>query len=109
MQEVFTTCTREYGLYHEPELKRLLVSLYTDSFSGMAVILTHLRPGKAKLVFRSEKNSEELQRTILKIKKSSQQVIREVTYLHRKELRQAHMKLLEVDRKQDQVLKTLDE
>ncbi|KFA69915.1 hypothetical protein S40285_10503 [Stachybotrys chlorohalonatus IBT 40285] len=79
MQEVFTTCTREYGLYHEPELKRLLVSLYTDSFSGMAVILTHLRPGKAKLVFRSEKNSEELQRTILKIKKSSQQVIREVT------------------------------
>ncbi|KEY74988.1 hypothetical protein S7711_10447 [Stachybotrys chartarum IBT 7711] len=109
MQEASTTCTREYGLYPEPELKRHLVSLYTDSFSGMAEILTNLRGGKATMAFRSEPKSDELQRTIAKSRKPSQKVIREVEYLHRKESRQAHLKLREVDKKQDQVLKTLEE
>ncbi|KFA79374.1 hypothetical protein S40288_10816 [Stachybotrys chartarum IBT 40288] len=109
MQEASTTCTREYGLYPEPELKRHLVSLYTDSFSGMAEILTNLRGGKATMAFRSEPKSDELQRTIAKSRKPCQKVIREVEYLHRKESRQAHLKLREVDKKQDQVLKTLEE
>lgn len=47
--------------------------------------------------------------TMAEIRRSSLKVKEEVGYLHRRELRQAHLRLRGVDRKQDQVIRALDE
>ncbi|EHK25331.1 uncharacterized protein TRIVIDRAFT_219103 [Trichoderma virens Gv29-8] len=130
MQAAFETCAQEYELYPEPRLKGLITALITDSFSGMANVLRVL-PMKAVQVPQwterrhlgeswenykdrvTTKNREErgevLRSTVMKIRQSSRRVREEVEYLHRKELRQAHLRLREVDRKQDQVIRALEE
>ncbi|UKZ75376.1 hypothetical protein TrVFT333_003059 [Trichoderma virens FT-333] len=130
MQAAFETCAQEYELYPEPRLKGLITALITDSFSGMANVLRVL-PMKAVQVPQwterrhlgeswenykdrvTTKNREErgevLRSTVMKIRQSSRRVREEVECLHRKELRQAHLRLREVDRKQDQVIRALEE
>ncbi|PNP58535.1 hypothetical protein THARTR1_01551 [Trichoderma harzianum] len=107
MQDALETCTREYELYPEPKLKVIMMELYTESFSGMTTVLKVLRE-KSK-VWTQGRNTQILKDSIAKIRRSSHKVMREVEYLHRRELRQAHLRLREVDRKQDQVIRALDE
>lgn len=107
MQDALETCTREYELYPEPKLKVIIMELYTESFSGMTIVLKVLRE-KSK-VWAQGRNTQILKDTIAKIRRSSQKVMKEVEYLHRRELRQAHLRLREIDRKQDQVIRALDE
>ncbi|KAL7961993.1 hypothetical protein V8C34DRAFT_311535 [Trichoderma compactum] len=111
MEYALETCAREYELYPEPELKIILMELYTESFSGMAIVLKVLRE-KSK-IWAPGRNSQTLKDTITKIRRSSQKVIKEVEkeveYLHRRELRQAHLRLRGIDRKQDQVIRAFYE
>ncbi|KAK4084571.1 uncharacterized protein Triagg1_1051 [Trichoderma aggressivum f. europaeum] len=107
MQYALETCTREYELYPEPKLKIMIMELYTESFSGMTTVLKVLR-GRWKL-WVPGRNHHILKDTIAKIRRSSQKVIKEVEYLQRRELRQAHLRLRGIDRKQDQVIRALDE
>lgn len=107
MQDALETCTREYDLYPEPKLKVIIMKLYTESFSGMTIVLKVLRE-KSK-PWTQGRNTQILKDTIAKIRRSSQKVMKEVEYLHRRELRQAHLRLREIDKKQDQVLRALDE
>ncbi|KAF3073666.1 hypothetical protein CFAM422_003935 [Trichoderma lentiforme] len=107
MQDALETCTREYELYPEPKLKVIIMKLYTESFSGMTIVLKVLRE-KSK-PWTQGRNTQILKDTIAKIRRSSQKVMKEVEYLHRRELRQAHLRLREIDKKQDQVIRALDE
>lgn len=107
MQDALETCTREYELYPEPKLKVIIMELYTESFSGMTIVLKVLR--ERSKVWAQGRNTQILKDTIAKIRRSSQKVMKEVEYLHRRELRQAHLRLREIDRKQDQVIRALDE
>ena len=101
-------CEREYALYPEPGVKKLVVALYTESLSGMQKIFTVLtrNPTRSRLPQIAE---SELQRTVKKVKEFSENVIREVEYLHRRELREARLRLREVDWKQNEVMKAIEE
>ncbi|KKP03129.1 hypothetical protein THAR02_04751 [Trichoderma harzianum] len=107
MHYALETCTREYELYPEAKLKIVIMELYTESFSGMTRVLKVLRE-KSK-VWIPGRNTQRLKDSIAKIWRSSRKVITEVEYLHRRELRQAHLRLRGIDRKQDQVIRALDE
>ncbi|KAL6837653.1 hypothetical protein V8C40DRAFT_230515 [Trichoderma camerunense] len=107
VQDALETCTREYELYPEPKLKVMITKLYTESVSGMTAMLKILQE-KSK-VWTQGRDTQNLKDTIAKMRQSSQKVIKEVEYLHRRELRQAHLRLREIDRKQDQVIRALDE
>ncbi|KAL6786213.1 hypothetical protein J3E68DRAFT_433066 [Trichoderma sp. SZMC 28012] len=98
---------RGYELYPESKLKVLIMELHIESFSGMTTMLKVLRE-KSK-VWAQGRNTQILKETIAKIRRSSQKVMKEVEYLHRRGLRQAHLRLREIDRKQDQVIRALDE
>lgn len=107
MQYALEACTREYELYPEPKLKIIIMHLYAESFLGMTMVLEVLR-GRSKVRVPG-RNNQILKDTIAKIRRSSQKVIKEVEYLHRRELQQAHLRLREIDKKQDQVIRALDE
>ncbi|PKK48209.1 hypothetical protein CI102_9238, partial [Trichoderma harzianum] len=108
MQDALETCTREYELYPEPKLKFIIVELYTESFLGMIAMLNALRPRLRVSDYGLSKLTD-LEDSIARIRRSSQKVMKEVDYLHRRELRQAHLRLREIDKKQDQVIRALEE
>jgi hypothetical protein len=118
MQDAFEICEREYALYPEPRIHSLMVGLYNEGLFCIAEIykLSLGTSESAKSRFKQALRDPGLigdrsaiQRNAERIKSFSQKVAREVEYYHRRELRQAHLRLVEVDKKQNQVLKALEE
>jgi len=112
MQDAFETCEREYSLYPEPHVKDLVLDLYTEVISGLASI-ARLLPDTARnsmrLAIISDSHARMISDSIETIQACARKVIKEVEYLHRKELREAHLRLRQIDRKQDQVIRALEE
>ncbi|KAF3767943.1 hypothetical protein M406DRAFT_70047 [Cryphonectria parasitica EP155] len=112
MQEAFVMCEREYKLYPEGNIHLLFESLCKEMVVGMESTLKFHRMPKSNILVASSSvlsAREALQNTVTRIKNLSEKVIREVEYHHRRELREASQRLREVDRKQDEVLRRLEE
>jgi hypothetical protein len=105
----FQTCEREYALYPEPNIKKLVVALYHESLLGITTIFKTLTVGPVKRISTQFLAGNDLQHTIKKVKGFSAKVIKEMEYLHRRELREAHVRLREVDRKQDEVIRAWED
>lgn len=101
LQDIFDACSREHEVYPEPTVKNRIIQLYKDSVEGMTAIIISLPTTKI--------TEQDLRNIMNKARRSSEMVMKEVEHLHRRELRQAHFRLREVDRKQDQVLRALEE
>lgn len=99
------SCEREWQLYPEPKVKELAVGVYKEALTALQRISKQVH----KPLIRKSSHAEELQSIRQKVSEHSAKVIREVEYLHRRELRDAHIRLREVDRKQDQVIRALEE
>ncbi|KAM6476270.1 hypothetical protein HDV62DRAFT_252403 [Trichoderma sp. SZMC 28011] len=107
MQYAVETCTREYELYPEPRLNIMMSELLHKELFLMVMAFMALR--ERPRVLSPVLATHIMKDTMAEIRRSSLKVKEEVGYLHRRELRQAHLRLRGVDRKQDQVIRALDE
>ncbi|KAK9414280.1 hypothetical protein SUNI508_02379 [Seiridium unicorne] len=106
MQEAIEVGSREYELYPEPKMKTLIHTLHVDSFKAITSMLELFTRSR---VFEKFDPHGRLQDDVAKIKQSSQRVIREAEYMQRKEFRQAHVRLCELDKKQNQIIQAVEE
>ncbi|KAK3369449.1 hypothetical protein B0T24DRAFT_632623 [Lasiosphaeria ovina] len=105
IQDSLVCCEREYVLYPEPELRVLMSTLY---FAALDFFETTVRSLSGP-VFLAIYKSERLRYKAKKIMKLSKRVTKEAEYFHRREVREVNNRVREVDRKQDQVIRALEE
>lgn len=109
MQDALQMCEREYKLYPEPKVAELVKELCVEMVCTAEVASRTLRGTTSKMLFSINQPVLGMKTAVSKIRGISDKVIREVEYLHRRELRDAHQRLREVDRKQNEVLRMLGE
>lgn len=112
MQDAFQMCEREYRLYPEHRVRELFEELCKEMLFAAASSIKVVETSTSRRTIKGLLNGDQQLRmkdTTIRIKSLSEKVIREVEYLHRRELREAHQRLREVDRKQDEALRMLEE
>lgn len=112
MQDAFQMCEREYRLYPERRVRELFEELCKEMLLAAASSIKLVQTSTSRRAIKGLLNRDqqlEMKDTTTRIKSLSEKVIREVEYLHRRELREAHQRLREVDRKQDEALRMLEE
>jgi hypothetical protein len=75
----------------------------------MILVALQEKQNIAMKIFTQERRTHTLKDSIMKIKQTSQRVMRRMEYLHRKESHQVDLQLREVDRKQHCVTHTMEE
>lgn len=105
IQDALICCEREYALYREPELKVLMSTLYFEALDFFQAFARSLIGPIFIVMFRWEP----MRYKSKKIIKLSKRITREAEYFHRREVREINKRVLEVDRKQDLVMRALEE
>jgi hypothetical protein len=112
ISETIESCTREYELYPSARIKGLVEKLYLGLIAfcqqSMKLMQGSSLIRRASLEFLGG-TREELQKSISKIRKISASVMREVEYLNRVELRNAHVRLRNMDRDQQRMLLAMED
>ncbi len=111
INETMESCTREYELYPSARMKGLVEKLYLGliAFCHQSMKLmqaSSLKRASLELVLGG--TQEEFQTSISKIRKISASV-REVEYLNRVELRDAHVRLRNMERDQQRMLLAMED
>jgi len=105
IQDALIRCEQEYALYPEPELKVLMSTLYYQALEFFETSARYLTGPTFLVVVRWERARVECK----KIMKLSNRIIKEAEYFNRREVREINKRVLEVDRKQDLVMRALEE
>lgn len=111
ISETMESCGREYELYPSARIKGLVEKLYLGliAFCQQSIKLMQASSLKrASLEFLGG-TREEFQNSISKIRKISASVMREVEYLNRVELRDAHVRLRNMERDQQRMLLAMED
>ncbi|KAL1869389.1 hypothetical protein Daus18300_005601 [Diaporthe australafricana] len=113
MQDALRMCEREYRLYPEQRVRELFEKLCKEMVEAAAFNIKTLQGSAARRAIKglvyAQQQEIKVKDTSARIKGLSERVIKEVEYLHRRELKEAHQRLREVDRKQDEALRMLEE
>lgn len=112
INETMESCTREYELYPSARMKGLVEKLYLGliAFCQQSMKLMQASPLKrASLELVLGGTREEFQNSISKIRKISASVMREVEYLDRVELRDAHVRLRNMERDHQRMLLAMED
>lgn len=113
MQDAFEMCEREYALYPEHRLRRLVVQLYAEAVSSLANMTQALARGASMYKYSGLVSTPSgvsgIGESVERIRGASRKITAEVEYLQRRELREAYARLRDIDRKQDHVIRALAE
>ncbi|EON61324.1 hypothetical protein W97_00537 [Coniosporium apollinis CBS 100218] len=107
MADAAEACQREYDLYPVAEVQELVTSLYGEMIPFLEQIIKLHGTARSRF-FRGDGGRHEIQDSTVRVRKISQKIIREVEYLHRREMREAHLRLQDVERKQITVLQVME-
>ena len=105
IQEALIYCEREYALYKEPELKVLVSALFFEAIAFFESAAHHLSGSMLSWII----GNETLKYEAKKIMKLAKKITKEVEYFHRREVREIRSRVLEVDRKQDRIIRGLEQ
>ena len=105
IQDALIYCEREYVLYQEPELKLLMSALFFEALGFFESAVHHLSGSMLSWIIGGEVFKYEAKR----IMKLAKKITKEAEYFHRREVREIRNRVLEVDRKQDRIVRGLEE
>ncbi|KAK3316490.1 hypothetical protein B0H66DRAFT_296419 [Apodospora peruviana] len=105
IQDALMCCEREYALYPEPQLKLLMSTLYLEAVTFFESAARSLEV-PAIFVYLPYNSLKHKAQTITKL---SKRIRKEAEYFHRLEVREISCMVREVGRKQDQVMRAVEE
>jgi serine kinase of HPr protein (carbohydrate metabolism regulator) len=111
ISETMEYCRREYELYPNARIKGLVEKLYLGliAFCQQSLKLMQASSFKRASLEILGATREEFQNSISNIRKISASVMREVEYLNRVELREAHARLRNMERDQQRMLLAMED
>ena len=104
IQDALIYCEREYYLYPEPEMRDLMATLYFEAISFFELGAQYLASSFIFWLARSQMLKHESRRII----KLSKKIVREAEYFNRREVREISHRMLEANRKQEQIIKAVE-
>jgi hypothetical protein len=113
VNETIYACKREYELYPSDRIKDLIVKLYIDLLTFLQESIQQpTRQSTLKRIANSQMSQsaiQDFQTYISNIRQLSASVMKEVEYLHRVELHEAHSRLRKMERDQQNMLIAMED
>ena len=112
VNETILSCEREYELYPGPRIEGLMVELYTGFFTFLHQSIQIIQTPTLKRFTNpsiAQAAQENFPPIISKIHQLSTSVSKEVEYLHRLEVREAHLRVRNMERDQQRMLLAMED
>src|SRR5271170_5132936 len=109
MSEVVTECERELVLYQDPNIYFLVEQCYIELLQSLERCAKVYKSSTSAILPWQISFREGMEKSMARIRKLSQSVIREVDYRHRLEMREASHRLVEMQIEQRKILMAVED